>query len=484
MLTWKHCWSTAWLLTTLPHIALAQDAVSVIAAASKAMGADSLATIEYSGSGYDFVFGQAYSPTSPWPKFVVKSYSCTLDLRIPASRDERIRLQYENPPRGGGQQPVIGERRQTQTVVVGPHTPWVQQLEIWMTPYGFLKAAMDNHATAKLITKNGRKYMLVSYTGQNKAAVNGYINEHNLVERVETLIDNPMLGDTPMISTYGDYKDFGALKFPGHITQTQGDYPTLDVTITDVKANMPVTIEARGGGEGTELLPVQSPPTEKLADGVYLILGASTVSLAIDFKTYSVVIEGPTGEERAQAIINATRQLIPNKPIKYVINTHHHFDHSSGLRTFVAEGVTIVTQGINKPYYEKFLAAPHTLNTQLSLKQRGTQRVKVETVEEKKIITDGNHTIELYHLQGNMHNAGILIAYLPKEKIVVQADMYAPPADPNGLSLPINTYTQNFLENLDRLKLDIGQVISIHYPADGRKITYVDMMRSLGKGNR
>jgi len=142
MLNWKHCWSAALLVVTLPHIVFAQDAVSVIAAASKAMGADSLTTIEYAGSGYDFVFGQAYSPKSPWPKFVVKSYNRALDLRIPSSRDERIRLQYESPPRGGGQQPVIGERRQTQTVVVGPNTPWAQQLEIWMTPYGFLKAAV------------------------------------------------------------------------------------------------------------------------------------------------------------------------------------------------------------------------------------------------------------------------------------------------------------------------------------------------------
>ena len=144
MLNWRHCWNTTLLVVTLSHIAFAQDAVSVIAAASKAMGADSLATIEYRGSGYDFVFGQAYSPTSSWPKFVVKSYDRALDLRIPSSREERIRTQYENPPRGGGQQPVIGERRQIQTVVVGPNTPWAQQLEIWMTPYGFLKGAMNN----------------------------------------------------------------------------------------------------------------------------------------------------------------------------------------------------------------------------------------------------------------------------------------------------------------------------------------------------
>jgi glyoxylase-like metal-dependent hydrolase (beta-lactamase superfamily II) len=484
MLNRKHYWSTVLLMATLPSLALAQDAAGVIAAASKAMGADNLTTIEYSGSGYDFVFGQAYSPTSPWPKFIVKSYTRSLDLRVPSSRDDRVRLQYENPPRGGGQQPVIGERRQNQTVVIGPNTPWAQQLEIWMTPYGFLKAAANNHAEAKSMTIAGRKYTLVSFTGQNKAPVNGYINEQNLVERVETLIDNPMLGDMSFRSVYSDYKDFGGVKFPEHIVQTQGDHPILDVTITDVKPNVPVTIDApRGGGEGGARPAAQRPPTEKLADGVYLILGAGAVSLAFDFKDYAVVLEGPANEQRAHAIINETHLLIPNKPIKYVINTHHHFDHSGGLRTFVAEGATIVTQAVNKPYYEKIFAAPHTLNPDLSPQERGKQKVKVETVDEKKVMTDGNHVIELYHLQGNMHNAGLLMAYLPKEKILIQADMFAPSADPNGLALPISTYTQNFLENVDRLKLDIGRIISIHYPADGRKIMMADMMRALGKGN-
>jgi hypothetical protein len=301
MLNRKHYWSTVLLMATLPSLALAQDAAGVIAAASKAMGADNLTTIEYSGSGYDFVFGQAYSPTSPWPKFIVKSYTRSLDLRVPSSRDDRVRLQYENPPRGGGQQPVIGERRQNQTVVIGPNTPWAQQLEIWMTPYGFLKAAANNHAEAKSMTIAGRKYTLVSFTGQNKAPVNGYINEQNLVERVETLIDNPMLGDMSFRSVYSDYKDFGGVKFPEHIVQTQGDHPILDVTITDVKPNVPVTIDApRGGGEGGARPAAQRPPTEKLADGVYLILGAGAVSLAFDFKDYAVVLEGPANEQADQ----------------------------------------------------------------------------------------------------------------------------------------------------------------------------------------
>ena len=101
--------------------------------------------------------------------------------------------------------------------------------------------------------------------------------------------------------------------------------------------------------------------SQKLADGVYLILPAYA-ALAVDFKDYIVVVEGPQSEERANAIIAEAKKDIPNKPIKYVVNTHNHFDHSSGLRTFIAEGATIITHQQNKAYYEKIFALPHTLN--------------------------------------------------------------------------------------------------------------------------
>src|SRR5215471_11593181 len=112
--------------------AFAQDARTVIDNASKAMG--SLRTVEYSGSGFDFAIGQAVNPNSAWPKFVDKTYKRTINFEAPAYRMERIRLQGENPPRGGGQQPIVGEQTQNQTVVVTTNTPWVQQLEVVMMP--------------------------------------------------------------------------------------------------------------------------------------------------------------------------------------------------------------------------------------------------------------------------------------------------------------------------------------------------------------
>src|SRR5438046_7219051 len=105
----------------------AQDAQTVIAGASKAMGVDALKTVQYSATGMDFALGQAPNPSSPWPKFINKSYSRAINFEAPASRVERVRMQGENPPRGGGLQPLVGEKTQTKNIIVGAATPWVQQ---------------------------------------------------------------------------------------------------------------------------------------------------------------------------------------------------------------------------------------------------------------------------------------------------------------------------------------------------------------------
>jgi hypothetical protein len=274
--------------------AAAQDAKSVVAGASKAMGVEALKTVEYSGNGFDFAIGQAPNPNLPWPKFIDKTYTRQINFDAPASKMDRIRMQGENPPHGGGQQPVIGEQPQNQTIIVGANTPWVQQLEIWMMPQGFLRAAASRNATAASQTVGGKKMTVVTFMGENKAKVNGYINDQNLVEKVETWIDNAVLGDMLFEAVYSDYKDFGGVKFPTKIVQRQGGHPILDLTITDVKPNAAVTIQppqGRGGAPGGAPAPAAAAgtPTEKLADGVYLILGGYA-SVAVDFKDGIVII--------------------------------------------------------------------------------------------------------------------------------------------------------------------------------------------------
>jgi len=456
----------------------AQDAKPVIADASKALGVDTLKTVEYSASGFDFALGQAPNPSSPWPKFINKRYSRAIDFEKPASRVERVRVQGENPPHGGGQQPIVGEQPVNQTIVVDPSTPWAQQLEIWMLPHGFLRAAAARNAAVDVKTVGGKKYTVVTFLGDNKAKVNGYINAQNLVERVETWIDNPFLGDMPFEAIYSDYRDVASTKFPMHIVQKQGGYPVFDLTVDLVKVNTPVSIQAPQGQGPAAATTAPPAASEKLGDGVYLITGGY-MAIAVDFTDHITILESGQSEARGQAILAEAKRLIPNKPVKYVVNTHSHIDHSSGLRAAVGEGATILTYQMNKAYLEKTLSVPHTLSPDKA--QENGKKPVVEAVGEKKVLTDGTHVVELYHMQGFGHHDGMLLVYLPKEKVLLEADGYNPqPANATAPNPP-SPYTVSLLDNIQRLKLDVQRIVPVHYPADNRVVTMAELTKWLGR---
>ena len=478
----KKCLSTLALALIVTWVTSAQDARTVVANASKAMGVDTLKTVQFSATGFDFALGQAPNPSAPWPKFIEKSYTRAINFETPASKVDRVRMQGENPPHGGGQQPLVGEQPVSQTIIVGSDTPWVQQLEIVLMPHGFLRAAAAKNATVETKTVGGKKYSVVSFLGDNKAKVNGYINAQNLVERVETWIDNPFFGDMPFEAIYTDYKDAGGAKFPMHIVQKQGGYPIFDLTVTDVKANAAVNIQppqgrgAAGGGGGA---PAAAQATsEKLGDGVYLILGGYA-AIAVDFKDHITIIESGQSEARGQAVIAEAKRLIPNKPITYVVNTHSHVDHSSGLRAAVSEGPTILTHQLNKAYLEKTLSLPHTLNPDKA--QQNGKKPVIEGMGEKKVLTDGTHVVELYHLQNFGHHDGMLIAYFPKEKVLLEADGYNPQAPNATPPSPPSPFTLSLLDNIRRLKLDVDRIVPVHYPADNRVVTMAELTKWVGR---
>jgi len=462
--------------------ASAQDAKAVIAGASTAIGVETLKRVEYSATGMDFALCQATNPSSPWPKFINKRYTRAIDFEMPASRVERVRVQGENPPRGGGLQPIAGEQPQSQTIIARGDTPWAQQLEIWMMPHGFLRAAAARSATVDAKTIGGQKFTVVSFTGDNKARVNGYINAQHLIERVETWIDNPFFGDMPFEAIYSGYRDIGGAQFPMHIVQKQGGYPIFDLNVSDVKANPVVDIQApqgRGGAPGAAATgATPAAQSEKLGDGVYLITGGYA-AVAVDFKDHITIIESGQSEARGLAIIAEARRLIPNKPVKYVVNTHSHIDHSSGLRAAVAEGATILTHQMNKPYLEKVLSTPHTLNPDKA--QQNGKKPVVEAVGDKRVLSDGTHTVELYHLQNFGHHDGMLVAYLPKEKVLLEADGYNPQPATATPPSPPSPYTLSLVDNIRRLKLDVQRIVPVHLPADNRMITMAELTRWVGR---
>jgi glyoxylase-like metal-dependent hydrolase (beta-lactamase superfamily II) len=202
---------------------------------------------------------------------------------------------------------------------------------------------------------------------------------------------------------------------------------------------------------------------EKAADGVWLIGGGSHNSVAIEMKDYIVLVDSPLGDGRANAAIKAVKDAVPNKPIRYVVITHHHFDHAGGLRAAAAEGATIVMPEMDKAYFQQAYATPHTLNPD-SLAKSG-KKAKIESYRgDKHVMTDGSRTIEIHTIKNNIHADGFMMIYLPKEKILMLADAFSPrsPAPITQTSAYINPPTKNLMDNITRLKLDVETILPMH----------------------
>jgi glyoxylase-like metal-dependent hydrolase (beta-lactamase superfamily II) len=459
----------------LASAAWARTPKEVVDDAGRAMGAADLKSIQYSGSGSWFFLGQEFRAGDPWPKFTLKSYSRVVDYGKGAMRDESVRAQFLNPWSGGGFQPWIADQRDIGYLSgdiawnpgpdgaprSAPGSVQERQVQLAITPHGWVKAAMASNPTMTSGKLDGKPVTVVSFTFNGKYKIKGYINDQNLLEKVETRLPNRVLADMLVEATYKDYRDFSGVKFPTKIVQKQGGFPVLDLNVSEVEPNAPAQIEvpaavSRARGAAPPAVRVDS---QKLADGVWYV-GGDTRSTAVEFKDYVAVFEGYGNEELALATIAEVRKLVPNKPIRYLINSHHHFDHSSGVRTYVAEGATIITHEINKPFWENAFRAPCDLLADKLCQNPKTATFK--TVKEKFVLTDGVRTLEVHHLQGSQHDAGFLIAYLPNEKLVMEGDAAIASLAPNLPAGPNPFVIKNFQENLERLKLDVERIAPVH----------------------
>ena len=448
--------------------------------AAEAMGATNLKSIQYAGTGSTFSFGQAVSPGERWPRFEAKTYAVAVDYQTPAMRLETVRAQGEHPPRGGGAQPFAADQRTIQVVsgkyawseggaqpAANPDAVSERLRQVWLTPHGVIKAAIASGATA-----NGNVIAL-NIEGRD---VKVTLNDLNLVSRVEYLTTNSVVGDLPVEITYSDYADYAGVKFPTRIVEKQDGLATLDIAIRDVKPNAAVSLEVPAAVPQVPA-PPPSPNVEvvKVGEGLWSLNAANTRSLAIEFKDHIVMLEGPTSEARSIAVNEVVRKTVPGKPIKYVVNTHPHYDHAGGLRTYVAEGVTVVTYETNKAFYEQAWARPRTIEPDLLAKS--PKPATFETVTDKKVMTDGSRTLELHYLQDSGHNLATLIAYLPKERILMYGDGYNPPAgdDPRD---PTRTpeYGLDLWKNVQRLKLNPARIAPVH----GRVVPFENLKIAIG----
>ena len=172
-----------------------------------------------------------------------------------------------------------------------------------------------------------------------------------------------------------------------------------------------------------------------------------------------MLIETPQHDARTLAVIAKARELRPGKPLRYAVNTHHHHDHSGGVRAAISEGLTIVTHSGNVAFYRDVARRSHTL--QPDALARASRSPTIVAVGEKRVFQDRSRTVELYHVRGSPHTSTMIVAYLPTERMLVQADAYNPPA-PNAPPPPSFPFAKNLVDNVERLWVRVDRVGALH----------------------
>ena len=463
-------------LALLCGSAMAQDAKTVIANAQKALG--DLKSITYSGSAKDVAFQQCGANAADMqckgthdPMRPIASYVRVIDVTTPVSRATG---KTNNIGAGGSTTLAPGTFSQQVTPQQADVSqPWANSLEFYITPWGFLKGAAENNATVSKKKVEGKNYTVLTWSPKVTApsgknyVINGYVDQQNMVDRVETWLGENIMGDMHILAVYSGWKDFGGVMAPAKIVQTRGGWPFFEVDVTAAKANPPdlATLApippapAGRGGAGGGGAPAMNVTSEKLGDGLYrLTTGPGSYdSVIVEFKDYVMMLEAGQSEARALAYIAETKKLIPNKPIRYVFDTHPHSDHTGGLPTLVAEGATVITQKSNEKFLSDALNTPRTLMTDTLAKN--PKKAKIEAVEEKKVYSDGTRVVEMYHAYPAPHSNGLLIAYIPKEKILFQGDFSVNPGE------PANDHVKALVPVLQKLNLDYDRYINVHTSA-------------------
>jgi glyoxylase-like metal-dependent hydrolase (beta-lactamase superfamily II) len=470
------------LVLPLSGIAVAQDAKAIVAAGGKAMGIqdlNALGSVLYSGGGASYLLGESKAPGSGWVKSQLSKYTRVIDFDGAGSWEEMVRPGETANENGD---PQIETRR---IPFAEAYSKVGRQFDIWLTPVGFLKGALLHDAAAKTVTVGGRQSTAVSFVSDKKYTITGYFDQQNFLERVETRIDDPAVGDMPVEAVYSDYKDFQhGMVFPSHIAIKEDGQPVLELTIDNANRNVVKFVGEllynqvnKGNPEYRGNLLGKAPPifVDQIlyGDSVYDFTvkdaaGEVHHTVLVEFNDYLVAIEAPLDEEHASAVIAEIRKIFGSKPIRYVVNTHAHFTEVGGLRTYAAEGATIITHEENKAWLENALDRPR--NIQPDKLSRIKKKILIETVAEKRVLTDGAHTLELHHVQ-NGRVDGLLIAYVPAQKLVVEADLFTVKsprveidADGHAVSLPYPPdvrYAGSLIEALNRLKLEYKIVLCL-----------------------
>lgn len=275
-----------------------------------------------------------------------------------------------------------------------------------------------------------------------------------------TLVSSPgyhvNMGDVTTATSFADYRAVEGLMLPMRLTTTTDDRTTAEFEVERYSFEAPDDTLAPPPSAASAAVPTPSAPNVEVVvvtDGVWLLAGQSHHSAVIEFADHLTLIEAPQSEARALAVIAKARELVPGKPLTELVMSHHHFDHSSGIRAAVSEGLAVITHQANAAFVEEMVKRTHA--RQPDALERNRKALTLRTVDDELTLQDATRTVVLYPLPGNPHGDTMVMAYLPRERVLIEIDAYSP----GGTYHP---YAANLLEAIRARQLRVDRIVPLH----------------------
>jgi glyoxylase-like metal-dependent hydrolase (beta-lactamase superfamily II) len=339
-------------------------------------------------------------------------------------------------------------------------------------PIGILRAALD--PAAKLANRRtlGNMDVVDITTAQGETLTLAVNSTTHVPVSVTSMSYHINLGDVAIETTFADYRDVDGLQLPTRLTTKTDKYETADVMITKQAVN--ASVPDLAAPEAVKSAPVPVPTTnvtvQELGKGLWFFGGQSHNSVLVEFSDHTELIEAPTNEARALAVIAKARELKPDKPLTKLIVTHHHWDHSVGIRAAIAEGLTLMTHPRNKQLFEDFAQHEHSIVQDALAKN--PKPSKIETVEDETVVKDAMRTMQLFQVDDKTHAETLIMVYFPSGGFLVAADLY----NQTGPNLP---RLLSLNENIEKRKLRVNTYVPLHGTCCLTAADHTNLMRSL-----
>jgi glyoxylase-like metal-dependent hydrolase (beta-lactamase superfamily II) len=423
---------------------------------------DALKSITIEGGGVNYNLGQDMKPEAATQTFELTNYTKQIDIDLGRQIIEQVRtpkFAYFQGPQPQKQLQAldgevafnVGENGQSSRLQL-----WAERdrrTEFLHHPATALKVATSPIVTIANVRTTGAVRQADFTFNDRTWTVT--IDAGGMPLSVSNKSYNANLGDVVITTTFADYQDTNGLKLPTKLVTKVDDFTTAEIRVTKQAINQPFALPA--GLKGISVKPaIPTTPNvtaEKIGTGVWFLAGQTHHSVLVEFADHLMLIEAPQSEARTLAVIAKAKETVPNKPLTQLVTTHHHFDHTAGMRAAIAEGMAVITQAGNKEWVEHMARRPHTLAPDTLTKN--ATRLVVETVDAEREIKDGPQTVVLYHVAGNPHTDTMLMAYIPRDRLLVEVDAFSPGS-------AVQPYAANLLENIRKRNLRVDKIVPLH----------------------